>query len=670
MKQVSLKVKLIGGFAVVALICLVVGFTGWLGVGKVGTGLEEISGVRMPAVESLLTISWGMEKLRVSQRTLLNPDLDTASIQRQFDNVAKARELYGEAWKVYEALPKTADQEKIWQDFVKAVGEWKIVNDKFFAEAEELAKADIGNPMALRRDLQRFQGDHYKLLCNTIKLIMTGQSFEGGEDDQKCNFGQWKVSYVRSNAAMKAALEESTTYHQQFHAGVAKIKGLVAAQQIEEAKAVLLNELEPMAEKTFGIFDKMLAESARVEGILASMNQDSMVEAREKQDLALSLLNQLVQANEKMAEDSRQSAMSSATLAKGVALAGMFIGFFVALILGVVLSLSINRPLQRVIEELTAGADQVSSASQQVSGASQQLAEGASEQAAAIEETSSSLEEMTSMTRQNADNADQANMLMAEAGSVALKASDSMTSLTRSMDEISRASEDTSKIVKTIDEIAFQTNLLALNAAVEAARAGEAGAGFAVVADEVRNLAMRAAEAAKNTASLIEDTVKKVGAGSELVQRTNSAFGEMSHSVSKVGELVGEIAAASKEQAQGIEQINTAVTQMDKVTQQTAANAEESASASEELNAQAESMHSSVGELMKLVSGGDQASIARRSRQLKKTPERDRHPAPPRLKGKAGAPPHGPARATGAPAKAKVVTPEEMIPMDDDFGDF
>jgi len=171
------------------------------------------------------------------------------------------------------------------------------------------------------------------------------------------------------------------------------------------------------------------------------------------------------------------------------------------------------------------------------------------------------------------------------------------------MKDISEASEETQKIVKTIDEIAFQTNLLALNAAVEAARAGEAGAGFAVVADEVRNLAMRAADAAKNTSGMIEGTVKKIKDGSDLVTTTNEAFTEVATSASKVGELVGEIAAASNEQAQGIEQVNRAVAEMDKVTQQNAANAEESAGASEEMRGQAEQMKDVIAELLVLVSG-------------------------------------------------------------------
>jgi methyl-accepting chemotaxis protein len=215
----------------------------------------------------------------------------------------------------------------------------------------------------------------------------------------------------------------------------------------------------------------------------------------------------------------------------------------------------------------------------EVNRISQSLAEGASEQAAAIEETSSSIEEMASMTKQNADNANQANTLMAETSQVVSQADHAMIELTGSMKDITTASEETAKIIKTIDEIAFQTNLLSLNAAVEAARAGEAGAGFAVVANEVRSLAMRASDAAKNTANLIEGSVRKINKGSDIVMKTNEAFAKVTAGAKKVGELVGEISAASNEQAQGVEQINKAITEMDKVVQNNAGSAEESASA-------------------------------------------------------------------------------------------
>lgn len=330
--------------------------------------------------------------------------------------------------------------------------------------------------------------------------------------------------------------------------------------------------------------------------------------------------------------------------------AGILLAFFI--------TKGITRPINRIIESLDEGAEQVASASGQISQSSQSLAEGTSEQAASIEETSSSLEEMSSMTKQNADYASQADNLMKEANQVVGQANQSMADLTGSMEQISKASAETSKIIKTIDEIAFQTNLLALNAAVEAARAGEAGAGFAVVADEVRNLAMRAAEAAKDTAALIEGTVKKINDGSELVSRTDTAFTQVADSSAKVGELVAEITAASQEQAQGIEQVNMVVTEMDKVIQQNAANAEESASSSEEMNAQAEQMKAIVKDLMALVGGRTNGSGHSHSPVIKS----------------ASASFH--TQMAASPQKmvthrAKEVLPEQVIPMDDDsFKDF
>jgi methyl-accepting chemotaxis protein len=326
----------------------------------------------------------------------------------------------------------------------------------------------------------------------------------------------------------------------------------------------------------------------------------------------------------------------------GMVFATVAIGAVVlALTLGVVLARSITKPINHIINSLSDGAEQVASAASQVS--------------------------------QNADNAQQSRIMMNAAHQIVGRVNEHMAQMAAAIQEITVTSEETEKIIKTIDEIAFQTNLLALNAAVEAARAGEAGAGFAVVADEVRNLAMRAAEAAKNTSTLIEGTIKAVKNGSALTQATQEAFKENMEIAGKIGKLIDEIAAASSEQAQGIEQINKAVSEMDKVVQQNAASAQESASASEEMNGQAQQMKSYVAELVSLLEGsnGDANNHTPPLKKTRATPLTIK-PAPAGRKSIGGMTQK--TKASDTPVCQQVtkkLRPEQVIPLEEgDFREF
>ena len=372
-----------------------------------------------------------------------------------------------------------------------------------------------------------------------------------------------------------------------------------------------------------------------------------------------------IQANDE-ANQGRVAAKDRADLKGILALSLGAIAIAIGSVLAFFLGREISATLKQVSTTLNEGAEQVAAAAGEVSSSSQTLAEGASQQAAAVEETSASLEEVGAMIKQDADNARQADELMKEANQVIQSADESMKKLTISMEEISAASAQTQKIVKTIDEIAFQTNLLALNAAVEAARAGEAGAGFAVVADEVRNLAMRAAEAAKNTSNLIEGTVQKITAGNALVSETSESFYVAAQSTTRIGTIITEMAGAASQQANAISQVTKAIHEIDTVTQANAAAAEESASASEELNAQAEMMKGSVGQLLEMVGGGESPAIKPTAdKKLKRPPTRAQYDAkkiaPPARKALPPAP-------KSSPAKGR--KPEDIIPMGDDFEDF
>ena len=282
----------------------------------------------------------------------------------------------------------------------------------------------------------------------------------------------------------------------------------------------------------------------------------------------------------------------------------MLIGLGVMVANFIVVGKFLIRNLNNIADDISKAADEVNSASSMVSSSSQTLAENASEQASSIEEFSSSLEELSSTTGNNADNAGQADSLMSVDARksfdlIGQKMHDMQQAVTSSV----QASEETAKIIKTIDEIAFQTNLLALNAAVEAARAGEAGAGFAVVSEEVRNLALRSADAAKNTAALIADSTAKIQQAYSLFEQINTELSQNRQIADNAATLLSHVATASRDQAQGIHQINSAIGEMNKAIQSTAATAEESASAAEELNAQSFQMKNSAKELSLFVGG-------------------------------------------------------------------
>lgn len=340
----------------------------------------------------------------------------------------------------------------------------------------------------------------------------------------------------------------------------------------------------------------------------------------------------------------------------------ILIGFVVALVLMIPfffwLYKGIVKPLKRVCSVLADGAEQVDGASEQMSESSQSIAAVAGEQASSLEEISASLQELSAMTRANADNSSEANRQMSQTVGMVGEGMEATGRMLNSVNEIKQSSDETVKIIKTIDEIAFQTNLLALNAAVEAARAGEAGKGFAVVAEEVRSLAQRSAQAARDTSALLEKARSNADSGVEVAGDLNKKLVIVQDTSEKTGALIAEISEASKEQAQGLDQINSGVAELNKATQTNAASAEETAASSRQLSSQSGILKNAVDQLVSLIGSIRAAgnNVQQRERELDFQAEAssDDSPSPAMQK---------------RPMDRK--SAEEVIPLDDDdFEDF
>jgi methyl-accepting chemotaxis protein len=469
---------------------------------------------------------------------------------------------------------------KLRQDFMTAFdedvagamsGALKAEHDTFLDEL----KGDTGQAVILRR-LGRIE------TLNSIleKVALSSLYFNRGL------LSDSKVLFDKSLALEAEAVKE--------------LKTIIADTRIQVVKAAL--------EKTLNVITTRYEPT--MEATLALVKEDDEVGVRRYafSDTIMSAADKMAEGFEGVTRSFSRHMSGTVNTVVMTMLVGAALSLIISLVLAVLLTRSIVRPINQVIESLSESSQEVDGASSQLTGASNTLAQGATQTAASLEETTAALEELSSMTRSNADNAVEANALMIQANEAVNKAESSMNLVIKAMEEISHSGHEIGKIIKTIDEIAFQTNLLALNAAVEAARAGEAGAGFAVVADEVRNLAIRSADAAKNTADLIAATISNIKSGSEMVNTTAEAFKTVEDHASKVAGLVAEVAEASKDQSQGIGQISSAMSEMDKVTQANAATAEEAASAAAQLSLQAGSLMAVVQDMNELAHGTEARS--------------------------------------------------------------
>jgi methyl-accepting chemotaxis protein len=670
-KKLTIGMKITTGFLLILSLLVIMVAINTNGINDIVRNAQEvIAGNRLDGLLAQKEVDHLNWVAKVS--ALLNDNSATElTVETDHTKCGFGQWLYGDGRKQAERLapslaPLLTKMEQLHKD----------LHDSAIAIKAVFKQADSHLPAKLTA----IEAAHLTWASRVRDAILTGSATLDVEiDPAKCGLGQWlesaaaKTAYQNSSPKFKELFDSIREGHSAMHVSAVRLKEMLAAQNFDEAKAFFSQETLPRLNATIVSLKAMAAEA---EALVAGKEQAEKIYT-EQTIVAVHAVQALLgeirkEARAKIMSD--EVMIISAVKTRLSAIVFGSVTFVLGLGFALFLARTISRLLLKVATDMSGEAAQVAAASSQILSTSLTLADGASHQAAAVEEISATMVEVTAMTRQDADNAQAAEVLCREANQVLGEADSSMKKLTASMDEISKASTETHKIVKTIDEIAFQTNLLALNAAVEAARAGEAGAGFAVVANEVRSLAMRATEAAKNTSDLIEGTVQKIKAGSVLVAETNNSFLAVSQTIGKMNVTVSEIAGSTKEQAIAIGQVNNAITQVDSVTQQNAATAEETASASEELNTQVKDMRASVEGLLAMVgsSGGTpvvkatplptvKALPASKAKNHQPTPKTIIKPARPSL------PP--PPKKANPPTAVKS---QDVIPFDDkdEFEDF
>ncbi|MFA6856936.1 MAG: methyl-accepting chemotaxis protein [Treponema sp.] len=444
----------------------------------------------------------------------------------------------------------------------------------------------------------------------TVSALVTNMYQKSVLRIQYAGMIQYDVEAARSillNANTQGRTKEQTEASiKDFKAGYAAFTDAVEKFESTHIEAADKKELI----KTIKVSGKEYAEKG--ENMFSYiLNKDSAGADKYINEVVIPVRSQkLTPAVEKLisiqladSEASFESSKRISSLSILIIIIAIFAGLAVSLVLGITITRSITKPVSKIVTDLSESSSQINISSTQLSTASQEIANGAQEQASSIEETTSSMEELSSMVKLNLGSTRQASLLSEKATEASQNGYDKMTDMLMAMNNISKSTEDIKNVIDVIDDISFQTNMLALNAAVEAARAGEAGMGFAVVADEVKNLANRSSESAKETASMIKDTLKNVESGMSISKELSEIFKDILSNSKKVMEMNREVETASGQQDEGIGQVNKAMIQFDTVVQANASSAEETASAAEELQSQVTGLNDIVDTLYLIVSG-------------------------------------------------------------------
>jgi len=655
-KNATLGYRISLGFGVLIAILLVIGLIGIINMRSASSDATRLSAVYVPEVNLANDVMQNFSNARYNILGFVSND-DEVSLKKAKTNFA---ELQANLLKVEELgkkynLKKLLEHEKI---AAKALVEYVATveqNEKILVRKKAFDESTVSNAALFLKSIEAYRTTQEELLFKEMTDRVSPADLRKRYailekiDDILSIATYSRVYGQRAQVKQDATLLEGAI--KKFESLYKEVNGL-KSQTTDSVTLGYLNSVESAA--------KTYEESLK--GFIAVMQETS--ENQKKRFIAVNELSTSIDA---IADEgfsaivtTSEETSSSLSNASWMMIIGVVAGLFISVILAFFLIKSIVKVVVDSVKSLSEGTAQVVSASEQISSASVSLAEGASSQASSVEEVSATIEEATASNNQNADNSREANLLAQHSNDAARIGNQQVSDLMVAMEKITDSSQKIAKIIKTIDEIAFQTNLLALNAAVEAARAGEHGLGFAVVAEEVKNLAERSAGAAKEITGIIEASIDQVKMGTEVANRTKESFTEILTSIKKTSDLIGEIAISAKEQAEGMNQIATAMGSVDQITQQNASASEETAAAAEELNAQALSMLESVAEIAALA-GYDIGKESVKASAAKRTSTSGLSMPPKRL---AMAPKK--AKSTSFSSSSSKRTNDDVFPLDED----
>ncbi len=611
--NMTLGKRITMGFAILVAITLILGIIGVVNMRSAAAGADKLANIYAPEVQVASEIFKEANQIRYDIRAFVMQDNDAALANAKKELVQLQKDL-----SVAQELGKKYNLKALLEQESKAT---KGVNE-YITTVERAEKI-----LARKRATTTLMTDNANTFMKNAEDFLTAQNtlmkqeIQAKIDPNKLLERLEKINKIGDvidlgNAAriagQRAQVRRDITIIEAGVKNFENIYKLISEIRLTVARPANLEQLKAVE-----------TAAKNYEGALKSfvtILQETATESSNLVKLAGEVLNAaetVVDLGIKNTTDIAQESNESLSLASWIMIVGLIIAFILSVITAFFIIRSIVKIVTEAVKSLSEGTTQVVSASEQISSASVSLAEGASSQASSVEEVSATIEEATASNNQNADNSREANILAQHSNDAAKVGNQRVGDLMVAMQEITASSQKISRIIKTIDEIAFQTNLLALNAAVEAARAGEHGLGFAVVAEEVKNLAERSAGAAKEITGIIEASIDQVKAGTEVANKTKESFTEILNGIKKTSDLIGEIAISAKEQAEGMNQIATAMGSVDQITQQNASASEETAAAAEELNAQALSMLDNVSELA-LLAGFDMGKENRAPKSVKR----------------------------------------------------